>query len=59
LLLQAAKLAQADFDADRIDRALAAADAVDAGEIAARASAPAGISALLDQAREQAIKENE
>jgi hypothetical protein len=32
-----------------------AAAAIDAGEIAGRASAPAAISALLDQAREQAI----
>jgi len=55
LLLQAAKIAQPDFGAQRIDQALAAATAVDAGEIARRASAPAAISALLDQAREQAI----
>jgi tRNA nucleotidyltransferase (CCA-adding enzyme) len=55
LLLQAAALAQPGFKAERIDKALAAAAEVDAGEIAARASAPAAISALLDQAREQAI----
>jgi tRNA nucleotidyltransferase (CCA-adding enzyme) len=55
LLLQAAKLAQPGFDAARIEKALAAADAVDAGEIARKASAPAAISALLDQAREEAI----
>jgi len=55
LLLQAAKLAQPGFNAERIEKALAAASEVDAGEIAARASAPAAISALLDQAREQAI----
>ena len=55
LLLQAAAIAHASFDAARIDKALAAAAAVDAGEIARRASAPAAISALLDQAREQAI----
>jgi tRNA nucleotidyltransferase (CCA-adding enzyme) len=55
LLLQAAKLAQPGFNAERIDKALAAAAEVDAGEIAARASAPAAISALVDQAREQAI----
>ena len=59
LLLQAAALAQPGFKAERIEKALAAASAVDAGEIAARASAPAGISALLDQAREQAIKESQ
>jgi tRNA nucleotidyltransferase (CCA-adding enzyme) len=60
LLLQAAKLAisgsnQTDFNPARIDKALAAAAAVDAGDVARRASAPAAISALLDQAREQAI----
>lgn len=55
LLLQAAAIAHASFNAERIDKALAAAAAVDAGEIARRASAPAAISALLDQAREQAI----
>ena len=42
-------------NAERIEKALAAAAAVDAGEIARRASAPAAIPALLDQAREQAI----
>jgi tRNA nucleotidyltransferase (CCA-adding enzyme) len=55
LLLQAARFAQPGFHAERIEKALDAAAAVDAGEIAGRASAPAAISALLDQAREQAI----
>jgi len=55
LLLQAAKLARPGFNAERIEKAFAAADAVDAGEIAKHASAPAAISALLDNAREQAI----
>ena len=55
LLLQAAGLAQPGFDPARIEKALAAAAAVDGGDIARRASAPAAISALLDQAREQAI----
>jgi len=55
LLLQAAGIAQPGFNLQRIGKALAAAAAVDAGEIARRASAPAAISALLDQAREQAI----
>ena len=55
LLLQAAKLVQPGINAARIEKALAVADAVDAGEIARKASAPAAISALLDQAREQAI----
>ena len=55
LLLQAAGLAQPGFVPAKIDKALAAASAVDAGDIARRASAPAAISALVDQAREQAI----
>jgi tRNA nucleotidyltransferase (CCA-adding enzyme) len=55
LLLQAAKTAQPGVNSERIEKALAAADAVDAGEIASRASAPAAISALLDQARVAAI----
>jgi len=55
LLLQAAALAQPGFNPAKIDKALAAAAEVDAGEIASRASAPAAISALVDQAREQAI----
>jgi tRNA nucleotidyltransferase (CCA-adding enzyme) len=55
LLLQAAAIADVDFHQEKIQKALAAADAVDAGEIARRASAPAAISALLDQAREDAI----
>jgi tRNA nucleotidyltransferase (CCA-adding enzyme) len=55
LFLQAAQLAQTDLKTEKFEKALAAAAAVDAGEIARRASAPAAISALLDQAREQAI----
>jgi len=57
-LLEAATLALPGFDRARLDKALAAAAAVDAGEIARRASAPATISALLDQAREQAIRDS-
>ena len=57
-LLEAATLAQPGFDRTKLDQGLAAAAAVDAGEIARRASAPATISALLDEAREQAIKES-
>ena len=53
--LQAAKLVQPELQTGRFERALAAAAEVDAGEIARRASAPAAISALLDQAREEAI----
>ena len=55
LLLQVATLARPDFNGERFGKALAAAAEVDAGEIARRTSAPAAISALLDQAREQAI----
>ena len=55
LLLEAARRAQSGFASERIEKALAAAAAVDAGEIARKASAPAAISALLDQAREQAV----
>ena len=54
-LLQAARVASPGCDSGRLETALAAAAAVDAGEIARKASAPAAISALLDQAREQAI----
>ncbi|MCC6213046.1 MAG: multifunctional CCA tRNA nucleotidyl transferase/2'3'-cyclic phosphodiesterase/2'nucleotidase/phosphatase [Burkholderiales bacterium] len=54
-LLQAAAAVGADLHPERIRKALAAAAAVDAGEIAAKAPAPAAISALLDQARENAI----
>jgi tRNA nucleotidyltransferase (CCA-adding enzyme) len=55
LFLQAAKLARPGLGTERIEKALAAALDVDAGAIARRASAPAAISALLDQAREEAI----
>jgi tRNA nucleotidyltransferase (CCA-adding enzyme) len=57
-LLEAASLALPGFDRKKLEQGLAAAAAVDAGEIARRASAPATISALLDQAREQAIEES-
>jgi len=55
-LLEAAKQADPGFDRLPLERALQAAAAVDAGAIARQASAPAAISALLDQAREAAIK---
>jgi tRNA nucleotidyltransferase (CCA-adding enzyme) len=55
-LLEAARLANPGFDSSRLERALQAAGAVDAGAIARRASAPAAVSALVDQAREEAIK---
>jgi tRNA nucleotidyltransferase (CCA-adding enzyme) len=53
--LEAARLVLSGFDSKKIDLALRAAAAVDAGAIASRAPSPAGIPALLDQAREQAI----
>ena len=54
--LEAALLSQPGFDSKKIEQSLKAAQAVDAGAIAARASAPAEIPALLDRAREQAIE---
>jgi tRNA nucleotidyltransferase (CCA-adding enzyme) len=56
-LLEAASLAAPGFDKTRLERALQAAAGVDAGALAQRASTPAAIAALLDQAREQAIAE--
>ncbi|MSQ49809.1 MAG: multifunctional CCA tRNA nucleotidyl transferase/2'3'-cyclic phosphodiesterase/2'nucleotidase/phosphatase [Betaproteobacteria bacterium] len=55
LLLRSAKNTEPGFNPENLDKALAAATAVDAGEIARRAVAPAAIPALLEQAREQAI----
>jgi tRNA nucleotidyltransferase (CCA-adding enzyme) len=55
-LLEAAGMKISGFDKSRPERALQAALGVDAGEIAKRASAPAAISALVDQAREEAIR---
>jgi tRNA nucleotidyltransferase (CCA-adding enzyme) len=55
LFLQAARLAQAGLKTEGIEKALAAAMAVDAGEIARGAPTSAEIPALLDKAREQAI----
>ena len=54
-LLAAARIAQPAFDPTTIGRALQAAAAVDAGAMARGAAMPAGIPALLDKAREQAI----
>ena len=55
-LLQAARLAQPGLDTKKIEQAFAAASAVDAGEVARRAPAPAQIPALLEREREQAIQ---
>ncbi len=54
-LLQVARSARPEFDPARIERALAAAQAVDAGEIARSAPAASAIPALLDAARARAI----
>jgi tRNA nucleotidyltransferase (CCA-adding enzyme) len=57
-LLQVARLAEAGVDTARIERALRAATAVDAGEIAKRAAgAGPEIARLIDQARVKAIAE--
>ena len=54
--LEAARLAQPGFDARKIEQALKAAAAVDAGAVAGKAATPAEIPALLDREREQAIQ---
>jgi len=56
LFLQTARLAQSGLNTERMEKALAAAAAVDAGEVARRAGTPAEIPALLDLEREQAIE---
>jgi tRNA nucleotidyltransferase (CCA-adding enzyme) len=53
-LLQAAKLAEPGIDAARVERALGAAAAVDAGSIA-RSAQGADIARLIDEARAKAI----
>jgi len=55
-LLDAARLALPGFDSGKLEKALEAASAVDAGEIARRASAPAEIPGLLDHERKLAIE---
>jgi tRNA nucleotidyltransferase (CCA-adding enzyme) len=54
-LLEVARLASPGLDTARLERALAAAAAVDSGAIAAKATSPAEIARLLDEARERAI----
>jgi tRNA nucleotidyltransferase (CCA-adding enzyme) len=54
-MLEVARIERPGFDATRIERALAAATAVDAGAVARAAPEPAAIPGLIDQAREQAI----
>lgn len=54
-MLEVARIEQPDFDTSKIERALAAAAAVDAGAVARSAPTPAEIPVRIDQAREQAI----
>jgi tRNA nucleotidyltransferase (CCA-adding enzyme) len=56
-LLEVARLAALDVDVACLKRALAAAAAVDAGALAAKAASPAEIARLLDEARERAISQ--
>jgi len=56
-LLEVAPLAEPGIDRARVERALRAANSVDAGAIAAGAAAPAERPKLLDQARLRAIGE--
>ncbi len=56
-LLQVARLGSPGFDTARLERAAAAAAAVDAGAIAAQAGSPAEIPALIDEARRRAIEQ--
>jgi len=56
-LLEAARLAEPGIDTARIERALRAAAAVDAGAIAAKAASPSEIAKRVDEARLKAIKE--
>jgi tRNA nucleotidyltransferase (CCA-adding enzyme) len=55
-LLQVARLGSPGLDTSRLERALPAAAAVDAGAIAAQAGSPAEIPALIDEARRRAIE---
>jgi tRNA nucleotidyltransferase (CCA-adding enzyme) len=54
-LLEVARLAEPDLDTSRIERALRAAVAVDAGAIAAAAASPSKIPESIDEARIKAI----
>jgi tRNA nucleotidyltransferase (CCA-adding enzyme) len=54
-LLELARLAEPDIDTLRLERALRAAAAVDAGAIAAKAGSPPEIARLVDEARVKAI----
>ena len=56
-LLEVARLASPGFEPGRLERALAAALAVDAGAIAAKAGSPDEIPRLIDEARTRAIEQ--
>jgi len=56
-LLEVARLASPGLETARLERALEAAGAVDAGAIAAKASSPAEIARLVDAARARAIEQ--
>ena len=56
-LLEVARLASPGLETARLERALKAAGAVDAGAIAAKASSPAEIARLVDAARARAIEQ--
>jgi tRNA nucleotidyltransferase (CCA-adding enzyme) len=56
-LLQVARLASPGLETARVERALAAAAAVDAGAIAAKAGSQADIPRLIDEARIRAIEQ--
>jgi tRNA nucleotidyltransferase (CCA-adding enzyme) len=55
-LLEAARLAEPGLDTARLQRALAAASAVDAGAIAAKAASSREIGRLVDEARLAALR---
>ena len=55
-LLLVARLASPGLDTGRVERAVAAASAVDAGALAAHADSPAEIARLVDEARVRAIE---
>lgn len=56
-LMQTSRLASPGLDTGRLERALEAASAVDAGPIAAKAGSPAEIPRLIDAARVRAIEQ--
>ena len=55
-LLEVARLADPNMDTQRIERAFAAAAAIDAGAVAAQAASPGEIARLVDEARLRALE---